>query len=170
MIAVTADQLALGPVTGRLSRPRRGAGELVVWNDGHLDFAALHQRLHPGVARARRLAVTRPARFVVFNLLARNEGDLRARRTAGVAARWRCCLSPPAGSADADADARLSHQPMAAARPPFPTHGCLPSGRTQAVRIAGIKYALPPVRADTAATCTPQRSTPRQAFLREHGL
>jgi hypothetical protein len=41
MIAVTADQLALGPVTGRLSRPRRGAAELVVWNDGHLDFAAL---------------------------------------------------------------------------------------------------------------------------------
>jgi ATP-dependent DNA ligase len=96
-------------------------GELVAWTDGHLDFAALQQRLHPGVAWARRLAVTRPARFVVFNLLARNEGDLRARRTAGVAARWRCCLSPPAGSDDDDADARLSHQPMATARPPFPT-------------------------------------------------
>jgi len=63
----------------------------VVWNDGHIDFAALHSGCI-GVARARRLAVTRPARFVVFNLLARNEGDLRARRTAGVAARWRCCF------------------------------------------------------------------------------
>jgi ATP-dependent DNA ligase len=54
-------------------------GELVVWHDGHLDFAALQQRVHPSASRASRLAVALPACFVVFDLLARNGVDLRAR-------------------------------------------------------------------------------------------
>src|SRR5687768_14776598 len=54
-------------------------GELVVWNDRHLDFAALQQRLHPSASRAARLAVALPACFVVFDLLARSGLDLRAR-------------------------------------------------------------------------------------------
>jgi ATP-dependent DNA ligase len=45
-------------------------GEIVVWNDGHLDFDALQQRLHPSADLARRLAVALPACFVVFDLLA----------------------------------------------------------------------------------------------------
>jgi ATP-dependent DNA ligase len=55
-------------------------GELVLWNDGHLDFGALQQRVHPSATRARRLAVALPACFVVFDLLARNGVDLRALR------------------------------------------------------------------------------------------
>ena len=54
-------------------------GELVVWNDRHLDFAALQQRIHPSASRAGRLAVALPACFVVFDLLARSGVDLRAR-------------------------------------------------------------------------------------------
>jgi ATP-dependent DNA ligase len=54
-------------------------GELVVWNAGHLDFAALQHRLHPSARRAARLAVALPACFVVFDLLARSGVDLRAR-------------------------------------------------------------------------------------------
>jgi ATP-dependent DNA ligase len=54
-------------------------GEIVVWHDGHLDFAALQQRLHRGADRACRLAVALPACFVVFDLLARSGVDLRAR-------------------------------------------------------------------------------------------
>ena len=54
-------------------------GELVVWNAGHLDFAALQQRLHPSASRVGRLAVALPACFVVFDLLARGGVDLRAR-------------------------------------------------------------------------------------------
>jgi hypothetical protein len=54
-------------------------GELVVWNDRHLDFAALQQRLHPSASRAGRLAVALPACFVVFDLLARSGVDLRTR-------------------------------------------------------------------------------------------
>jgi ATP dependent DNA ligase domain len=54
-------------------------GEVVVWRDGHLNFAALQQRLHPSADRARRTAVALPACFVVFDLLAPNKIDLRAR-------------------------------------------------------------------------------------------
>jgi ATP-dependent DNA ligase len=54
-------------------------GELVVWHDGHLDFPALQQRLHPSAGRVHRIAVDLPASFVVFDLLARNGVDLRAR-------------------------------------------------------------------------------------------
>src|SRR5918994_3638150 len=54
-------------------------GEVVVWRDGHLDFTALQQRLHPSADRARRMAVALPACFVVFDLLARNGVDLRTR-------------------------------------------------------------------------------------------
>ena len=46
-------------------------GELVVWNDGRLDFAALQRRLHPSDRRTRQLAVALPACFVIFDLLAR---------------------------------------------------------------------------------------------------
>jgi hypothetical protein len=54
-------------------------GELVAWTDGHLDFAALQQRIHPSAARARRMALALPACLVVFDLLARKGTDFRDR-------------------------------------------------------------------------------------------
>ncbi|MCE3554502.1 hypothetical protein LWC33_23970 [Pseudonocardia sp. RS11V-5] len=52
-------------------------GELVVWQQGRLDFLALQERLHPSTAGAGRLAAAKPAAFVVFDLLARQGEDLR---------------------------------------------------------------------------------------------
>ena len=46
-------------------------GELVVrGGDGHEDFDALGQRIHPAASRIERLAVETPARYVAFDLLA----------------------------------------------------------------------------------------------------
>ena len=44
-------------------------GELVVPVDGHLDFDALLQRIHPAKSRVEKLASETPASFVVFDLL-----------------------------------------------------------------------------------------------------
>ncbi|MFC5948380.1 hypothetical protein ACFQH9_08850 [Pseudonocardia lutea] len=52
-------------------------GELVVWQQGRLDFAALQERLQPSTAGAGRLAIAKPAAYVVFDLLARQGTDLR---------------------------------------------------------------------------------------------
>src|SRR3954470_11820605 len=52
-------------------------GELVIWNDGALDFPALLQRMASPGARARQLAAARPANYVVFDLLALDGRDLR---------------------------------------------------------------------------------------------
>jgi ATP-dependent DNA ligase len=52
-------------------------GELVIWGDSGLDFPALLQRMASKCANARRLAATRPANYVVFDLIAYNGGDLR---------------------------------------------------------------------------------------------
>jgi ATP-dependent DNA ligase len=63
-------------------------GEIVVRGaDGHEDFDALGQRIHPAVSRIERLAVETPAVYVVFDLLAREdesllEQPLSARRAA----------------------------------------------------------------------------------------
>jgi ATP-dependent DNA ligase len=52
-------------------------GELVVWHEGRLDFAALQQRIHPADARTRQLSIARPASYIVFDLLARDGVDMR---------------------------------------------------------------------------------------------
>ena len=52
-------------------------GELVIWNDGALDFPALLQRMASKGDNARRLAAARPANFVVFDVLAAGGDDLR---------------------------------------------------------------------------------------------
>jgi ATP-dependent DNA ligase len=54
-------------------------GELVIYRDGHLDFTALQQRMHPSAARARGLSLELLATFVVFDLLARTNKDRRSR-------------------------------------------------------------------------------------------
>ena len=50
---------------------------LVIWGDGALDFPALLQRMASTGARAHQLATTRPANYVVFDLLALDGSDLR---------------------------------------------------------------------------------------------
>ena len=52
-------------------------GEVVIWNAGRFDFAALQDRLRSGPRRAHTLAAAMPAAFVVFDLLAHGRTDLR---------------------------------------------------------------------------------------------
>jgi ATP-dependent DNA ligase len=52
-------------------------GELVIWNAGRFDFAALQDRLRSGPRRAHTLAATTPAAYVLFDLLAHGRTDLR---------------------------------------------------------------------------------------------
>src|SRR6202046_855609 len=55
-------------------------GEIVVRDaDGHEDFDALGQRIHPAVSRIERLAGETPAVYVAFDLLARENDALLAR-------------------------------------------------------------------------------------------
>jgi ATP-dependent DNA ligase len=55
-------------------------GEVVVrGSDGREDFDALGQRIHPAASRVQRLAVETPARYVAFDLLARDGEALLAR-------------------------------------------------------------------------------------------
>ena len=54
-------------------------GELVVWRAGRFDFAALQDRLRSGRTRVHGLVTAAPAAYIVFNLLARNGTDPRAR-------------------------------------------------------------------------------------------
>jgi ATP-dependent DNA ligase len=52
-------------------------GEIVVrGGDGHEDFDALGQRVHPAASRVERLSVETPARYVAFDLLARDQQSL----------------------------------------------------------------------------------------------
>ena len=52
-------------------------GEVVIWNAGRFDFAALQDRLRAGPRRAHTLAAAVPAAYVVFDLLAHGRTDLR---------------------------------------------------------------------------------------------
>lgn len=45
-------------------------GEIVIAREGHLDFDALTERIHPTDSRVRTLAERTPASFVAFDLLA----------------------------------------------------------------------------------------------------
>jgi ATP-dependent DNA ligase len=55
-------------------------GEIVVrGEDGHEDFDALGQRIHPAASRIERLSVETPAVYVVFDLLAREDESLLER-------------------------------------------------------------------------------------------
>ncbi len=55
-------------------------GEIVVRSsNGREDFDALGQRIHPAASRVERLSVETPARYVAFDLLARDEESLLER-------------------------------------------------------------------------------------------
>ncbi len=52
-------------------------GEIVIAGAHGLDFDALQMRLHPAASRVAKLAAATPASFVVFDLLAEGDDDLR---------------------------------------------------------------------------------------------
>jgi ATP-dependent DNA ligase len=52
-------------------------GQLVIWGDGTLDFPALLKRMSSSKTHARRMAAEHPATFVIFDLLAIGNRDLR---------------------------------------------------------------------------------------------
>jgi ATP-dependent DNA ligase len=56
-------------------------GEIVILSDGHLDFNALLQRIHPAQSRIRRLAKETPVTFLCFDLLVNGDGKLLTRET-----------------------------------------------------------------------------------------
>src|ERR671925_265692 len=53
-------------------------GEIVVANDGALDFDALQLRIHPAASRVKLLAQEMPASIVFFDLLGEDDRDLRS--------------------------------------------------------------------------------------------
>ncbi|MFL5839981.1 MAG: ATP-dependent DNA ligase [Thermoleophilaceae bacterium] len=61
-------------------RPERFVldGELIVSSEDHFDFNALMARLHPAASRAAELALSTPACFVAFDVVAIGDEDLRA--------------------------------------------------------------------------------------------
>lgn len=88
-------------------------GEIVIAREGHLDFDALTERIHPADSRVRMLAEKTPASFVAFDLLALDDtsllavplGDRRAlleRELSGVA--------PPVHLAPATTDRAVAEQ------------------------------------------------------------
>lgn len=54
-------------------------GELVIANDGALDFEALQLRIHPAASRVQKLAKETPASIVFFDLLCEDNRDLRGK-------------------------------------------------------------------------------------------
>ncbi len=72
-------------------------GELVLIQDGELDFDALQLRLHPAESRVRLLARQTPATYVAFDLLAEGTRDLRPLSLAERRERlWRLLERAPA--------------------------------------------------------------------------
>ncbi|HWY70534.1 MAG TPA: ATP-dependent DNA ligase [Terriglobales bacterium] len=51
-------------------------GEIVILSEGHLDFNALLQRIHPAESRIRRLATETPVTFLSFDVLVNADGKL----------------------------------------------------------------------------------------------
>ncbi|MFG2510647.1 ATP-dependent DNA ligase [Streptomyces sp. NPDC048584] len=86
-------------------------GEIVIAREGHLDFDALTERIHPADSRVRTLAERTPASFVAFDLLALGDESLletaqtgRRERLAGVLAGVR----PPVHVAPATTDIEVA--------------------------------------------------------------
>ncbi|MFC7303521.1 ATP-dependent DNA ligase [Streptomyces monticola] len=88
-------------------------GEIVIARDGHLDFDALTERIHPANSRVRLLAEQTPASFVAFDLLALGDdslldtylGDRRARLVMALAE-----ARPPVHVAPATCDPELAQE------------------------------------------------------------
>ncbi len=69
-------------------------GELVVAQDGALDFDALQLRIHPAASRVKLLAEEIPASIVFFDLLSEGDRDLRRTRSKSAGACSNRCFRP----------------------------------------------------------------------------
>lgn len=67
----------LGPLPKQLPSKCVLDGELVIANDGRLDFDALQLRIHPAALRVKFLASQTPASCILFDLLCKGTRDPR---------------------------------------------------------------------------------------------
>ena len=72
-------------------------GEIIIAGPRGLDFDALQMRLHPAASRVARLAAQTPASIVLFDLLARDDVDLRPQGLDSRRAALRDALGPGDG-------------------------------------------------------------------------
>src|ERR1700741_3165860 len=72
----------VAPLTAALPERCVVDGEIVIVGATGLDFEALLLRIHPAASRVRMLAAESPASFVVWDLLALGDDDLRERPLA----------------------------------------------------------------------------------------
>ncbi|HET7434736.1 MAG TPA: ATP-dependent DNA ligase [Thermoanaerobaculia bacterium] len=70
-------------------------GEIVIAGKNGLDFEALLLRIHPAASRVKLLAEETPASFVVWDLLAIDDDDLREVRLETRRARLEAAVKPP---------------------------------------------------------------------------
>ncbi|GHJ41818.1 ATP-dependent DNA ligase [Streptomyces sp. TS71-3] len=86
-------------------------GEIVIAREGHLDFDALSERIHPADSRVRMLAERTPATFIAFDLLALGDEALLSsplhERHEGLT-RALADVTPPVHLAPATRDAALA--------------------------------------------------------------
>ncbi|WP_369213532.1 ATP-dependent DNA ligase [Streptomyces flavofungini] len=88
-------------------------GEIVIARDGHLDFDALSERIHPAASRVATLAERTPASFVAFDLLALGDESLLDTRMEERRARLVKALDgvpPPVHVAPATRDIDLARR------------------------------------------------------------
>jgi ATP-dependent DNA ligase len=67
----------LGPLRAQLPTRCVLDGEIVIANEGGLDFEALQLRIHPAASRVKLLSEKSPASIVFFDLLCEGDRDLR---------------------------------------------------------------------------------------------
>lgn len=88
-------------------------GEIVIAREGHLDFDALTERIHPADSRVRTLAQRTPASLVVFDLLALGDESLMGVPLTGRRELLTAELSgvaPPVHLAPATTDIEVARQ------------------------------------------------------------
>jgi len=86
-------------------------GEVVIAQDGALDFDALQLRLHPAASRVKKLSVEIPASVVFFDALAEGDRDLRGEPFEARRQRLEAMLAgalPPIHITPATRDARVA--------------------------------------------------------------
>jgi ATP-dependent DNA ligase len=101
----------LAPLTESLPERCITDGEIVIAKDGALEFESLLLRIHPAASRIALLAKEVPASYVVFDLLAIGDEDLRERPVIERRARLEAVLAgakPPIHLTPATRDRRLA--------------------------------------------------------------
>ncbi|MEV5987044.1 ATP-dependent DNA ligase [Streptomyces sp. NPDC052051] len=88
-------------------------GEIVIAREGHLDFDALTERIHPADSRVRTLAGRNPASFVAFDLLALADASLLDRplgERRALLERVLAAVPPPVHLAPATTDRAVAER------------------------------------------------------------